>query len=225
MNKITPRALLGVLLAATIICSGAASGVLSAEAKPKNKHHDDAFLSGGVSLKTSADRDIWNRYRRDWDRDGDIDRNDYLRARTIWDRNDSYRDRLEALRREERRLDERERALARAEARFRAEQRAALRDMALGRGRYGNTLDWRTRASLREFESLPPGIQKRILAGKPIPPGIAKRITYLPTSVNSSLGYPDYYRIGAYNDDYFLYNTRTNTVMDVLQGLLGSLNY
>jgi len=106
------------------------------------------------------------------------------------------------------------------ENRFTDRDRSILIDILLGRTS-NYRLDSSTRRLLRDpaFLSLPPGQQKRLLSGKPLPPGIAKKVRYLPGSSSRYFGYPSHYRIGAYGDDYFLYNSKTGIVLDVLRDL------
>ena len=63
---------------------------------------------------------------------------------------------------------------------FNNRQSDIFRDLILGRNTYG--LSDRELRALRNQGSLPPGIQKNFLRGKPLPPGIARKSAMLPNS-------------------------------------------
>ena len=66
--------------------------------------------------------------------------------------------------------------------------------------------------------TLPPGIAKNLLRGKPLPPGIAK--VFLPSDLMSQLpAYPGYEYLVA-GKDVLLVNSTTNVVSDILTNVL-----
>jgi len=111
-----------------------------------------------------------------------------------------------------------------AQARFEA-HRDTLRDMMQARGEYANLLDRRTRDLIRERARLNAEEQARIdaelAAGQPIPPWAMSQVVFLPQSLNSYYGYPDYYRIGVLGNNTFVYNSTSGEVLDIIRNLLG----
>lgn len=66
-------------------------------------------------------------------------------------------------------------------------------------------------------DSLPPGIRKKVVRGKPLPPGIAKRF---PSGLRAQLpGHPgyDYRAVGA---DVLLVEVATGVIVDVVRDIL-----
>ena len=65
-----------------------------------------------------------------------------------------------------------------------------------------------------EAQPLPPGIRRRVAAGKPLPPGIAKKAA--PQELHSMVSLPDGYRLMEVGLDVVLVEVATNVVHDVL---------
>lgn len=70
---------------------------------------------------------------------------------------------------------------------------------------------------LTGYESLPPGIAKKVARGKPLPPGIAKKS--LPASMINDLPYYPGYEWRAVGDDLVLIALSTAVVTAVINGV------
>lgn len=70
---------------------------------------------------------------------------------------------------------------------------------------------------LTGYESLPPGIAKKVARGKPLPPGIAKKS--LPASMINDLPYYPGYEWRAIGDDLVLIALSTAVVTAVINGV------
>jgi hypothetical protein len=69
-----------------------------------------------------------------------------------------------------------------------------------------------------QINSLPPGIQKRLMRGKPLPYGIAKKVI-LPQEVNNYLKLPQDYRIIVLGSSIIVLNSSDNVILDILQAV------
>lgn len=70
-----------------------------------------------------------------------------------------------------------------------------------------------------QFNSLPPGIQRRLAQGRGLPPGIAKKI-YLPTQVNRRIDLDDNVRIVVIDRNVVVVDPVTELVVDILRNVL-----
>jgi hypothetical protein len=95
-----------------------------------------------------------------------------------------------------------------------------LRDLILGRNTYG--LSNRELRALRNQGSLPPGIERNLMRGKPLPPGIARKSAMMPNSFLSTLGFPTNRNlgVGVYGNRPYVYNRSNNVILDVLDSIL-----
>lgn len=84
----------------------------------------------------------------------------------------------------------------------------------------GPILSRELRRDIRDqFNSLPPGIQRRVVRGRGLPPGIAKKI-YLPTQVNRRIDLDDSVRIIVIDRNVLVVDPVTELVVDILRNVL-----
>ena len=67
-----------------------------------------------------------------------------------------------------------------------------------------------------QYRNLPPGLRKKVARGKPLPPGWQKKYQPFPVALERRLEplAPEYRR-GVFDGHAVIYNSRTNTVIDV----------
>ncbi|MBW4692523.1 MAG: hypothetical protein KME27_12240 [Lyngbya sp. HA4199-MV5] len=96
---------------------------------------------------------------------------------------------------------------------FTTTQRTVLTELLQGNCSCNSLLTNATRTQIiSQSQSLPPGIQKRLLRGKGLPPGIAKKLVPLPKQVNSYINLPTNYDLFVIGSNVLLVD-RVNTVV------------
>ncbi|HIK16843.1 MAG TPA: hypothetical protein IGS53_16380 [Leptolyngbyaceae cyanobacterium M33_DOE_097] len=99
---------------------------------------------------------------------------------------------------------------------FSSTQRTQLTNLLVGRVVRNEILSVSTRNLItNQLNSLPPGIQKRLVRGKGLPPGIAKKV-FLPKTVNTYLNIPSRYDLIVIGSNVVVCDSVTTVVVDLI---------